>query len=97
MTFVAGCAGGLLAFLIIFVLPELREIRVGLKAARKQGIEPAIGLSAKEILISGLVGLGLVIVGGAAAFMLYGGSEFKDGMAYGIAGEALLGGLIRSG
>lgn len=85
-TFLYGCLGGAIAFVAVFALPELREIY---KTTGAQIPPPS------KLIVAGLILVALVILGGAAAVLLGDATQAKQAIAYGVAGEGLVGGIIR--
>ena len=89
MIFVWGALGGLITYLVVFVLPTLI-------AAWKEGADspPPFWRIALFLLIA----CAFIAVGGLAALWFGSdGDSSRTLMAYGMAGEGLLGGLAKTG
>jgi hypothetical protein len=81
-----GAAGGLVGWVVIFAMPEIR-----LLLKQKKLIRPG----RDRVVLMLLLALSFVVVGGAAAVVL-GPADPKEAIMYGIAAEGLLAGLVKT-
>src|SRR3712207_2593181 len=83
--FLWGAVGGLVAFLLVFVLPELKKGWAG----------GAPRLTLGRVLIALGIGASLVALAGAAAWIVGDATTSRQAVAYGMACEATLGGILK--
>ena len=84
-TFLWGCAGGGAAYLLVFALPELRNLW------NQQIPFPSMG----RVIVALLLAAVFITLGGVAAVVIGDAREAKHAIAYGIGFEAILGGVLR--
>ncbi len=84
--FLWGSLGGLLAYFVLFALPEL------LRSYYRDGVPDFQAFKLVLVLAIAVVFVGL---GGGAALLLGDVTEVKQAVAYGLAGEGLLAGGLK--
>jgi hypothetical protein len=95
-----GCLGGVLAYLVVFALPEMRAIGKARKAAREAGT-PLPRPEPFDYLLWFAIAVAYVAVGGAGALWghalptLDKPNEPAYAVVYGFTAEAVWGGLVR--
>jgi hypothetical protein len=83
LVFLWGCVGGLLAYIVLFALPELLRAYYTTKT-RKTPVT--------KLVIAGLIGLFFIALGGGTALLLGDVNGPQEAIAYGLAGEGLIAG-----
>jgi hypothetical protein len=81
-----GALGGLLGYVVLFATPELR------KALDADDFTIP---SFPKVVVLSLLAATYVLIGGCAA-PLFGAAEVKDAILYGVAGEGLFAGVVKS-
>ncbi|GAB3083922.1 hypothetical protein GCM10027080_37110 [Pedococcus soli] len=83
LVFLWGCLGGLLAYIVLFALPELLRAYYTTKANKTP---------LRKVVIAGLIGLFFIALGGGTALLLGDVNGAQEAIAYGLAGEGLIAG-----
>jgi hypothetical protein len=86
--FAWGCLGGAILFAVSFALPELRAAAQADDLCRP---------GALRMLVVVLLASCLIALGGAGALLLGDATEPSQAIAYGLASEGLIAGVLRSG
>jgi hypothetical protein len=81
-----GALGGLLGWLVLFAFPELKAMW-----AQQDIAPPGLG---KMIIAAAICGVYVVI--GACAAPIFSAGEAKEAILYGVAGEGLFAGLVKT-
>lgn len=87
--FFYGCIGGGIAFVVIMVLPELRQIWEARSFTN-------LSFSWQAVFVIFAMALVQVLIGGIAAFWMEDADTARQAITYGIAGETLFGGILRA-
>lgn len=83
LVFLWGCAGGLLAYIVLFALPEVLRAYYTTKSHKTP---------ASKLMLAALIGLFFITLGGGTALFLGDVNGAQQAIAYGLAGEGLIAG-----